>query len=209
MYGLQWIPETLLDLLAYIGWWKKSATIILLGLDNAGKTTLMYMLKDDMLDGFSSTLHPNSVELDYKDIRFTVYDINGDERTRRQWKGFIPCDGAIIYVVDASDVDRFEESKRELDLILNDEELRRCPIAIFGSKIDCSWAADEGQVTNYFDILNKVTGDTPIHQCDGKRPMKVFMCSLKEEQEQVGGKKRRNKRSKEYHEVLRWLSLHL
>lgn len=73
------------------------------------------------------------------------------------WKDYFPAVDAIVFLVDAYDVQRFPESKRELMSLLADEQLAHCPILILGNKIDRPGASSEDQIRSYFE-LHATTG---------------------------------------------------
>ncbi|KAH9307837.1 hypothetical protein KI387_035748, partial [Taxus chinensis] len=134
------------NILANLGLWRKEAKIIFLGLDNAGKTTLLRVLKDARVVQHEPTTHPTSEELIIGRIRFKAFDLGGHQIARRIWRDYYTKVDAIVYMVDSSDRERFQESRKELDAIIMEDSMRSVPILVLGNKIDAAYGVSKGEL---------------------------------------------------------------
>ncbi|KAL0388865.1 UNVERIFIED_CONTAM: GTP-binding protein SAR1A [Sesamum radiatum] len=173
MFLLDWFY----GILASLGLYKKEAKILFLGLDNAGKTTLLQMLKDERLVQHQPTQYPTSEELSIGKIKFKAFDLGGHRIARRVWKDYYAKVDAVAYLVDAYDKERFAESKKELDALLSDEALVNVPFLILGNKIDIPYAASEDELRYYMGLTGLTTGKGKVNMADTNvRPLR-FSCA--------------------------------
>ena len=113
---------------------KKEVRILMLGLDGAGKTTILYKLK--LGDNITTipTIGFNVETLEYKNINFTVWDVGGQDKIRRLWRHYYMNTHALIFVVDCNDKDRVDEARQELTQMLHDEEMKDAVLLVFANK---------------------------------------------------------------------------
>lgn len=130
----------------------KQAKILLLGLDSAGKTTIIYQFKLGEQVVAIPTIGFNVEEVKYKNISFTMWDVGGQERIRNMWHHYIDNSDALIFVIDSSDRDRFETCKKELDYLLSREELANASVLIYANKQDLPGAASPHEITQVLGL---------------------------------------------------------
>jgi GTP-binding protein SAR1 len=148
-----------------------------LGLDNAGKTTLMHVLRDDRIKFHEPTRHPQQEELTIGSIRFSAHDLGGHKAARRIWKTYLTDVDGIIFLVDTTDHRRFSEAREELSALLSSTELQKVPFLILGNKIDAKEAVSERILKHELGIhhtTGKQSGSLPFNA----QPIEVFMCSV-------------------------------
>ncbi|KAJ6924973.1 ADP-ribosylation factor 1-like [Populus alba x Populus x berolinensis] len=98
----------------------KEARILVLGLDNAGKTTILYRLQMGEVVSTIPTIGFNVETVQYNNIKFQVWDLGGQTSIRPYWRCYFPNTQAVIYVVDSSDTQRIGIAKEEFHSILED-----------------------------------------------------------------------------------------
>ena len=114
----------------------KEVRILIVGLDGAGKTTILYLLKFGETVKTIPTIGFNVETLCYGGIIFTVWDVGGQDKIRVLWKHYYQNTDGIIFVVDSNDDDRIEDAAEELKKMLAEEELAKCPVLILANKQD-------------------------------------------------------------------------
>jgi len=176
--------RSLLDL---FGLFPRNAKLCFLGLDNAGKSTLLHMLKENRVSLISPTLYPSNEELIINSIRFRAFDLGGHETARRIWRDYYTSVNGILFLVDAADRTRFEEAREELQRLLADNALVGVPVAVLGNKIDIPIAASEDELRAALDLPHHRTAgrDARLSTAAGKQAqpagaplVEVFMCSV-------------------------------
>jgi len=110
--------------------------ILMLGLDAAGKTTILYKLKLGQVVTTVPTVGFNVETVEYKNINFNVWDVGGQDKIRKLWRYYYQNTNGLIFVVDSSDRDRIQDAREELDKMLQEDEMRDAVLLVFANKQD-------------------------------------------------------------------------
>ena len=161
-----------------LGLWKIKAKILFLGLDNAGKTTLLTALKYQKVNQTPPTKHAHSEQLSIQNVNIHAFDLGGHSAMRKVWREYFPQIDAVVYLVDAADPDRFEESKKELDNLLNTEEIGSVPVLILGNKIDKKDAVNEDDFRLALGLATQSSFGVQKLDNIGGKSVEVYMCSI-------------------------------
>lgn len=127
---------------------KKEMRILMVGLDAAGKTTILYKLKLGEVVTTIPTIGFNVETVEYRNISFTVWDVGGQDKIRPLWRHYYQNTQGLIFVVDSNDRTRFEDAREELHRMMNEDELRDAVILVFANKQDLPDAATAAEITD-------------------------------------------------------------
>jgi len=127
---------------------KQEVRILMVGLDAAGKTTILYKLKLGEIVTTIPTIGFNVETVEYKNISFTVWDVGGQDKIRPLWRHYFQNTQGLIFVVDSNDRDRVGEAREELHRMLNEDELRDATLLVFANKQDLPQAMNAAEITD-------------------------------------------------------------
>ena len=125
---------------------KREMRILMVGLDSAGKTTILYKLKLGEVVTTIPTIGFNVETVQYKGCSFTVWDVGGQDKIRPLWRHYFQNTHGIIFVVDSADQERLPIVKEELGKMMNEEELKDALLLVFANKQDLPYALGKAEV---------------------------------------------------------------
>lgn len=187
-----YIQSIFTKILTSLGLTNKKGTILLLGLDNAGKTTFLHKLKTNTILNSPPTERPYLSTFSFGGITFAGWDLGGHEAVRYLWEDYVVEASAIMFLVDACDTKRFQEVNLELDALASQGMLteNRVPIAVMLNKCDLQDAQSSefiAEAIEYQDVVEmynsqcldatKVNGEDVENNVHGGR-IKMFRMSV-------------------------------
>ncbi|TSL34566.1 MAM and LDL-receptor class A domain-containing protein 1 [Bagarius yarrelli] len=152
--------------------------VIIVGLDNAGKTTILYQFLMKEVVHTSPTIGSNVEEIVVKNTHFLMWDIGGQESLRSSWNTYYSNTEFIILVVDSTDRERLAISKEELYRMLAHEDLRKAAVLIFANKQDMKGCMSAAEISKYLTLSSikdhpwhiqsccALTGEGHFQRCD-------------------------------------------
>ena len=143
--------------------------VLFLGLDNAGKSTLLFQLKDKQFRDTVPTVGLNVEQISYRGLSLTLWDVSG--QATRLWKHYFDKINAIIFVVDSADPERMQRAAEELHRVISDEELASAPVLIFANKQDLPGSLSEQEIYEQLSLQDVAEGrinDICFQRCSAK-----------------------------------------
>lgn len=134
----------------------KNIRCLMLGINNVGKTKILYKMKLGEECKTIPTIGFNCETVNHCEFECSIWDVGGQERIRVLWKHYYNNNDALIYVVDSSDNNRMNEASDELRKLLNVDELKGLPLLVFANKCDLPNAMGADDIANRLR-LNDVT----------------------------------------------------
>uniref|UniRef100_A0A8C8RWA5 ADP-ribosylation factor-like protein 14 n=1 Tax=Pelusios castaneus TaxID=367368 RepID=A0A8C8RWA5_9SAUR len=131
----------------------KQTQILMLGLDSAGKSTLLYKLKFNDFFRTNPTIGFNVEMIETgQNVALTVWDVGGQQKMRKFWCNYFENADGLLYVVDSTDKQRLEDSKKEFELILKNEFIKNVPVVLLANKQDLPGALNAEEITRKFNM---------------------------------------------------------
>eukprot|EP00929_Paragymnodinium_shiwhaense_P123744 TRINITY_DN979_c0_g1_i2.p1 TRINITY_DN979_c0_g1~~TRINITY_DN979_c0_g1_i2.p1 ORF type:complete len:187 (+),score=41.98 TRINITY_DN979_c0_g1_i2:234-794(+) len=125
---------------------QRECKIVMVGLDAAGKTTILYKLRLGEVITTIPTIGFNVESVQYKNISFQVWDIGGQDKIRRLWHHYYTNTDGVIFVVDSGDRERVAEAAKELHAVIGDDEMRGAALLVFANKQDLPQAMSAAEI---------------------------------------------------------------
>eukprot|EP00667_Euglena_gracilis_P019091 EG_transcript_20384 len=127
---------------------KKDVRILMVGLDAAGKTTILYKMKLGEIVTTIPTIGFNVETVEYKNLKFTMWDVGGQDKLRPLWRHYFQNTNGVIFVVDSNDKERVGQARDELQKMLAEDELRDAVLLVFANKQDLPNAMNCAELTD-------------------------------------------------------------
>ena len=140
----------------------------MLGLDNAGKTTILRKLSNEEITNVTPTAGFNIKTILMSNFRLSVWDIGGQKAIRPYWKEFYDSTDALIYVINSADKKRVEETGEELSQLLEEDQMNGVPLLVLANKQDLVNALSAKDVAEGLDLFSIRDRPWQIQPCSAK-----------------------------------------
>ncbi|KAI9499897.1 ADP-ribosylation factor-like protein 2 [Coemansia spiralis] len=144
---------------------EKEVRILVLGLDNAGKTTIMKRINGEPIDTISPTLGFNITTLAFDGYKVNFWDVGGQKTIRAYWRNYFEQTDGIIWVVDSADRERMDVCASELASLLKQDKLAGASLLVFANKQDIEGAMTEREIQEHLELDKLTTHHWAIRAC--------------------------------------------
>lgn len=142
--------------------------MLILGLDNAGKTTVLKKLCDEDITYIMPTQGFNIKSIAQEGFKLNVWDLGGQRNIRPYWRHYFDKAEVIVYVVDSADQMRMEESAAELEQLLDEAKLAHVPLLVIANKQDLVRSATPAAIAEVMHLSSLRDRAWNIQSCSAK-----------------------------------------
>uniref|UniRef100_A0A1B6M1U5 RING-type E3 ubiquitin transferase n=1 Tax=Graphocephala atropunctata TaxID=36148 RepID=A0A1B6M1U5_9HEMI len=143
--------------------------VVTLGLDGSGKTSILFKLKQNEFMAVIPTIGFNVESVEYKNVRFNIWDIGGQPKLRPLWKHYYLNTQAVVFVIDSADKQRLPEALSELSKLMSEKELKDAALLIFANKQDVEGCESIESISEQLALAKLCCGHSwHIQACDAQ-----------------------------------------
>ncbi|GJQ70180.1 hypothetical protein Trydic_g22640 [Trypoxylus dichotomus] len=139
--------------------------IVIVGLDNAGKTTILYQFLMNEVVHTSPTIGSNVEEVVWRNIHFIMWDLGGQQSLRAAWSTYYTNTEFVIVVIDSTDKERLMVIREELYKMLSNEELSKAGVLIYANKQDLKGSMNASEISRQLDLTSIKQQQWHIQSC--------------------------------------------
>ncbi|KAL7880250.1 hypothetical protein SRHO_G00025040 [Serrasalmus rhombeus] len=125
---------------------EREMRLLMLGLDNAGKTTILKKFNGEDVSTISPTLGFNIKTLEHRGFKLNIWDVGGQKSLRSYWRNYFESTDGLVWVVDSADRLRLEDCRKELGALLLEERLAGATLIVFANKQDLPGALSKDAI---------------------------------------------------------------
>ncbi|KAM3176755.1 ADP-ribosylation factor-like protein 2 [Hymenolepis weldensis] len=144
---------------------EKEMRVLILGLDNAGKTTIVKKFNGEDISTIAPTLGFSINTIEYMGYRLNAWDVGGQHSLRSYWRNYFETTDALIWVVDSSDRLRLDDCREELSKLLVEERLVGATLLVLANKQDLQGALNPAEIAGALNLRDITTHHWSIYGC--------------------------------------------
>ncbi|KAG9048364.1 ADP-ribosylation factor-like protein 2 [Tulasnella sp. UAMH 9824] len=144
---------------------EREMRVLFLGLDNAGKTTIIKKLNGDDINSISPTLGFEIKTFIHGKYTLNIWDVGGQRMLRPYWRNYFEQTDALVWVVDSSDRMRMGDCKEELHTLLQEDRLAGASLLVYANKQDLEGAMSAAEIRDALDLNALTTHHWKILSC--------------------------------------------
>ncbi|XP_017313368.1 ADP-ribosylation factor-like protein 13B isoform X3 [Ictalurus punctatus] len=149
--------------------WREPArkvTLVMVGLDNAGKTATVRGIQGESPLDVAPTVGFSKVDLKQGKFEVTIFDLGGGKRIRGIWKNYYSESYGVVFVVDSSDVQRIHETRDTMAEVLRHPRIAGKPVLVLANKQDRDGAMAEADIIENLSLEKLVNENKCLCQIE-------------------------------------------